>query len=193
VAEAVNELGVGVVGDVSGVVGKRVGKPDVVAVEVGQPLCPRSLDPGVPGRSLPGVGLMHRDDAVVGSRVLVDDLPASVGRAVVHDDQLEVSPCLGEHRINGPADVSDVVVYGHDHAEHRGIGRPGWPGCLSLRALAPTVHGGPKPLIFCGSRHVPALVCHSSTSSCHGTGTAALGRRQLACQTQQRSQAKESA
>lgn len=138
----------GVVGGVEAVRyrGERTLRQGVVTVQEQDVVALRPFHPGVARASQPHVlGEVHHVDARVVPRVLVEDGPRTVRRAVVHCDELEVHVVLAEHRIEALGQVALHLVHRDDEGE------PGHPCNLfeggAVRALPRTVVGKP---VMCG-------------------------------------------
>ena len=102
----------------------------VVGVHEADPLPARHVEPGVAGVGQPPVGLVDDPHAPVAGRELVADGGAAVGRAVVHQDDLEVLVGLREDGLHARPQVRLHLVYGHDHRDEGGGGRLVHGSCL---------------------------------------------------------------
>ncbi len=86
------------------------GHPLVVGVEESNPFCVGFRNAAVPGSALAGVGLSHQPNTRIG--VLPHDIATAIGRAVVHNNKLEIAVSLSKHRVHRPSNVICPVYRG---------------------------------------------------------------------------------
>ena len=129
-----------------------VRRPLVVVVEKGHPLAARLREGRVP-RPADAVVLLVPEDAQARSVEAREHLGRGVGRAVVHDEDLEVRDGLGADAREGPAHQVGAVPRGDDGGhERRGLrpGRRRRPAAAGSSALTP---GAPSRAV--GRRRAP--------------------------------------
>ena len=110
----------------------------IIDIQEGQIAPARLGDSRVARRAGARIALLpHQPDAVIRRRSPLDRLHRGIGRAIVHEDDLEVAQGLPAQAIQAAADPRACVVDGHDHAHHgRVICMPARPGPYVLRSLA---------------------------------------------------------
>ena len=103
---------------------EHVGVQPVVAVHKGEVFARGGLDAGVARAGQATVRLVDDLHPGIGGGVFVADGAAPVGRAVVHQDHLEVGKGLGQDRIHTAAQIALHVIYRDDHTDLWHIGSP---------------------------------------------------------------------
>ena len=97
-----------------------------VGVKHGDPLAGRNREPGVAGSGKAG-GRGQADKAGSGKvyrdKVAGDEVGGPVGGAVIHHDQFEAGPGLGEDRAQTGGDDVGAVAVGHDDRDQSAHGR----------------------------------------------------------------------
>ncbi len=114
---------------------QRLRLEDRVAVDHHDDRSPGRRDPRVEGRGLATVLLAQHADPL--EREPLGDLGRAVGRAVVHDDDLEVRVVARRERADGTLDPDRLVVRRNDDRDRRQVRGSQWPPPLRAKL----VHG----------------------------------------------------
>ena len=93
---------------------------DVVGVEARHPLAAGFLEAAVARRGDAPVCLGNQADPTVAAGIALRDGAASIRRAVIDDQQLEVSPTLGQDTLDRLRQIWPPVMDGYDDGDIRG-------------------------------------------------------------------------
>ena len=128
----------------------------VVRIELGDVLPPGGAESDVERGRDHARGIVEHPDRGAAPGQLLGRLDRAVGRAAVHDQDLEVTVVAGEHAAYRPPDVPGPIIHGNHHAD-RGPAPPVRAGdraglALQVRAPRPKLRGE-------GALDLPVLIC----------------------------------
>ena len=109
----------------------------VVAVDEGDEVAARSIDPDIASVRQPAVDLMDHFDALVLSCKLVAHRARSIRRTVVDQNDLQSLVSLTRDRVDAPRQIIFDVIDGNDHADERLAHQPRPPNSLRLMKSLP--------------------------------------------------------